>query len=608
MTPPAELTAPPVISSPETASPGASATPTARLWKVALWCAVVALTAALVSVPVRLQLQSVPVSALDIFPDLQVFAAVFYAWSALLVVAMFIPSDEMTARWERLAAVLLVGLVFRGFWSILAPIQHQAMLHLDETTQWLRASHIIRPGPYADWPAFSALTVALVNMTGLDPVTAAAVQTFALIMIIAVGVYEFLLIALRSSLHACLGSIMVLAGDQWLQLIYWPWTLGVPFMLALVGLLLRRGWWRSRSLVLVALVLFVALLATHVFAAVIVLCVAAGAEGLRILRRSSEPVVPGSVLLVFWTALLAWHLYWAAHAYGAMVQMGYLQIVTFSLARLFGDLLNVSSIQLREAFPAWANVTRVFWLCFLFAGPGVLWLWFLKRARRLEGTEAGLVAAYLGFVVVSIAIIVLATGGIPNLRRSFTYGAFLTVPLWFAWLPYVAARGRQLILAGMGVLFVIFSVPSFLGIGFNVPRVTFYGIEYEPGRWIRATYGTGEALEIFADVPVYWTVSFSVPDAVYTLPRSFLDFEHPQDPNVVWQALDELQRRFEEAPRSRTLGLLVYSTKTAVYTGGIYSISPHDTRWELVARRLAADNLEVYDDGVTRIYARTSDR
>jgi len=270
---------------------------------------------------------------------------------------------------------------------------------------------------------------------------------------------------------------------------------------------------------------------------------------------------------------------------------------------LFGNIVVVSRTQIQESYPTWANVMRLFWLL-VFGGAGALWLWRLVRIRRLEATEARSAAACLGLALVTVANVAFFEGGIANLRRSLTYGAFLLIPFAFIVLRQLGRQRRRTAVLGIGLLLILLAPASFFGIGFNAPRWIYYNIESVSGRWVRSAYGRGAGLEIYADVPVFWNLQLDVPDAVYVLPRSFLRFEHPEDPDVVWQALGEVIAEFGVAPRSGKLAIFVYSSKMPLYTGQIYGISPIDARWDRLNQQASAESSEVYDNGAIRIYAR----
>jgi hypothetical protein len=575
-----------------------------------LWAIAVGLSITILAYHIEFRLELVPRLPQEGISRFQIFGLLLYAWAIAQSLLLFRLGEARGGKWKGLGIAILALLVLRGFWIKIAAIQHQSLLHAGETASWLKAAHIIRPGPYSDWPGLSVTTVVLSRVADLKLFAAIDVLTWAMSIAVVVAGYTFLLRALGSCRYATLGCLMIVLGDQWLHFIYFPWIMGLTLMLTFLIVLFREPLVDKTNLT-VGLLLFCSSILAHSFGAVLmwVMLASTVAFGLLLGSRSRfRGLLP--VASTLFLLLTAWPVYWGTRSFESMTKMGLQQIQSFSLTGFVGNSLNVSQAQFGETLPIWLTGVRLTWLILIFVVGAILWtkeVGYLRRPSSVR-VPSTLLIAYFAFVLVSVAIVILTEGGVANARRSLTYGGFLSVPFLLMLMQRGSLVVRAFLLRGLVLVVVALSLPSFLGIGFNIPRWAYYNVEYSPGAWINSLYGTGKGLDIFADVPVFWAVSLSVTDARFHIERSFLEFEHPEEQAVVWKAFDELLDRYHHSRPDASDALFVYSPKMALYSGSIYGISPNHPGWRAILLRLRESNNQIFDVGPIQVFSRWEGR
>ncbi len=574
--------------------------------ELALWAIVTGLSTIILAYRIEFRLDHVPRLPQEGIPGFQVFGVLFYGWAVALALLLLRLSEEGGGKWKGLGIAVLAFLVLRGFWIKIATIQHQALLHAVETASWLKAGHIIRPGPYSDWPGLSVTTAILSRVTELQLFASIDLLTLVMSVAVVVAGYAFLLRILGSCRSASLGCLMIVVGDQWLHFIYFPWIMGLALVLTFLVVAFRESPVHETSIA-VGLVLFSSAIVSHSFGAVLIWVMLACAVAFGLLSGSRlrfRGLLP--VALTLFLLLTAWHLYWGTRSFESITNMGLQQIQSFSLVELFRNSLNVSQLQFGEALPSWVTGVRLTWLTLIYGVGAVLWMREVSRLRRPPGVgvPVTLKVAYLAFVIVSVAIVGLTEGGVANARRSLTYGGFLSVPFLLWHMQKSSRFVGALLLRGLVLVTTVLSLPSFLGQGLNIPRLAYYDVEYTPGAWLNSLYGTGKGLDIFADVPVFWAVSLHATEATFHVERSFLVFEHPEEQAVVWKSFDDLLDRYQHSRQDISAPLFVYSLKMALYSGSIYGISPTHPRWGAILSRLQENNNQIFDAGPIRVFSR----
>jgi hypothetical protein len=551
-------------------------------------------------------LEHVPRLPQEGIASFQVFGVLLYGWGIALALLLLRLGEEQGGRWKGLGISVLALLVLRGFWMKIATIQHQALLHAVETASWLKAAHIIRPGPYSDWPGLSVTTAILSRVTELQLFGSIDLLTLVMSVAVVVAGYAFLLRVLGSCRSAALGCLMIVVGDQWLHFIYFPWIMGLALVLTFLIVLFREPL-VDKTGIAVGLLLFSSVILTHSFGAVLIWAMLACTVAFGLLlgnRLRFRGLLP--VALTLFLLLTAWYLYWGTRSFESLTNMGLQQIKSFSLAELFRNSVNVSQLQFGEALPVWVTGVRLTWFVLIYGVGAVLWAREVSRLRRPPGAGVSvtLVGVYLAFVIVSMAIVGLTEGGVANARRSLTYGGFLSVPFLLWQMQKGTPLMGALLLRGLVLVTTALSLPSFLGQGLNIPRLAYYDVEYAPGAWINSLYGTGKGLDIFADVPVFWAVSLYATEATFHIERSFLEFEHPEEQAVVWKSFDELLDRYEHSHQESGATLFVYSLKMVLYSGSIYGISPTHPGWGAIVSRLQENNNQIFDAGPIQVFSR----
>ena len=581
------------------------------LWRLPLWVAFLGFTIAVLLYPVNFRLETFIVQSPDIFPNLPLFGTIFFLWTVSLVVLVITPA-KTRALWERLSLVIIADLVIRGFWSIIAPIQHQSLLHAQQTKSWLDTGQIIHQQGYSTYPGLSLTTASIYQITGLELFPSITIQTVFIDLVIAIGSFLFLLKILKSTRLASLACLLVIAGSPWLWSMYFPWTMGMAFMMLFIMTLFHQPSWGNRPRSLVAFLLFVAITITHVFGAILTLCITCIVLGFGVLRRNqAESWVSITAVLLFSVILIAWHLYFfGSEAFTSMTEQAYLQITAMPFWQLLSNLLSMGQSQAEGgSTPLWISMPRLVWEVLLYAAGGLLWLGSLRRFRRLNVTESKLTAVAFGLLLTTGALFVFVKGA-SDLRRPLLYGSFLLIPFLFLSLQKFKPVLKRVSLAGLAFVLVFLSLPSFLGNNLHMPSWTFYDTEYASGEWMQYYAGRDRELHVFSTVPVYWTIKFYIPDTyrdpslpqvAYHTEINIMDFEN-WGADTAWQILFELPERYYSSSQKGNYSVFVNSPKTALYQSPIYNIAPDDIRWIAIVNRLAEGSNNIYNNGPIRIF------
>lgn len=569
------------------------------LWRLPLWSGLLVLTSLILAYPVNLRLEPAVLWSPDVIPNLPIFGALIYLWMACLLVLLFTPSNDRVAVWERLTLVALAALVFRGFWVIVSAVQHQGLLHLKETKDWLEAAQVIPHYAYAAWPGLSLTTAALGTTTGLQVYPAATLHTVLLVLILAICGYTFLLTVLRSSLYAALACLVVLAGDTWLHVIYFPWIQGLVLSILFIMGVVAKSSAPPRQLV--ALLLFSGIVATHIFGAILAFAIVVSIWAVeRLTTRKPESELALTTVALYFVILVGWHLYWGEAAFGPLVRMAYAELSNLQGWLPFGNTLATAQEQVAGGTAFWVSWSRLFAFVLEYALPALFFLWNLRRMRHLSGTTRRLMAAYfaLGVLTVAVALLVRA-----DVRRTLTYSGFISISLLFLLLDRLGPLVRKTALVALSGALFILSLPMFLTPELNSPRFFYYPPEHAFGQWLQSVGGRGTGMTIYADAPNYWIAVYYVPNAIYKIERSVLDFKNWTDSEVAWQVLIDLLDRFQAPSSGYTSKIFIEAPKMRLYTGYIFGLAADDPRWQEMHARLTRVNDHIYDNGPVALYA-----
>lgn len=571
-------------------------------WRLPLWFAFLGFTASLLTYPVDLKLGSL---SPEIIPNLHLFGAMFYLWAAALVVLLFTPSDEGTARWERLALVVIAALVFRGFWGIIVPIQGQAYVHVTATKVWQGLGHVVRhpAAGYIEWPGVSLAISVLSQIAGLELIPSVAILTVLIAIVIGIASYVFLLGVLKSSLSASLASLLIIAGNLAMIIYLTAGPTTIVFVVLFLAILFQEGGLRSSSRILVALLLLTAATVTHFHSAMHFFFILLGLWAPAMLRwRQAEPGLPINTVTLFPIIPVAWIMFWGLSAF-IWVSWGSRALFAdpISVWERLAGVFTAAQSNFGESAPRWYSLTRLLWLVLLYAVGGLIWLWSLVKFRRLGPTETRLAAGLSGLVLMNVLGSLVSPRGFGELLRGLTYAPFFTAPFLLLFLHQLKARVRKAALLGLAAVLFALSLPTFLAADLRISILTPYQTEYSVGEWLQSIYGTGRGLNVFLTHPIFGTTLFYLLDATYLTDREAESSGYTRESR--WQAMDELLVQFERSSQGGKSGLFIHSPRMAVVTWMNFGIPVDHPRWGEMTDWLSRRSNGVYHNGPIRIYA-----
>lgn len=573
-------------------------------WRQPLWLALLGLTARIVSYPVNLRLESFPILSPDVFPNLLLFGVLFYLWALSLLVLLFTPYGEGSAKWERLALVALAALVFRGFWNIIAPVQGQGLAHVTATKVWQELGHVVphAGAAYVDWPGLSLASSALSQITGHGLILSSAILTVFTAIVIAIAAYVFLLGVLNSSLTASIACLLILEGSLTLIISYNPGPMGLALVVLFLAVLFQKEALETPPSILVALLLLTAAAVIHFHSASHFFFILLGIWGLTLLRRRQAELGPtGTVLALFFIVPVAWLFYWGIGGFISLTHWsGAVFSDPFSIADRLVNVFTIGQANFGESLPLWFSRTRLFWFAVLYVPGGLLWLWRLRTLHRLDPRESTLAAAFSGLVLLGVIGSLVSPNGFAELRRLMTAGAFFLAPFLLSFIQKLKPLATKATLLGLAGVLGALSLPSFLANNVRINSDSVHRTEYAAGKWLQSQYGAGETLHVFVTSPTLWPVQFYTFAATYVTESNTHQFKSWNEESL-WQAMDELLDRFDRSSRSGNSSFFISSAKMAVVMKMTFGIPVDHPRWGNMINRLAERYDRVYHNGPIRI-------
>jgi len=585
---------------------GTVATGSINPWlKKLLWVVFLGITAFLLAYPVNLRSEDYLVWSPDIFPNLPLFGTLFSLWAALLLMLAFTPTSEGSAKWERLALVVVAALVFRGFWGIIAPIQGQAFAHVISDKIWQNLGQIAYhpSAAYIDWPGVSAITIGLSQFTGLELATTVAILTVFIVIVVGIGSYLFLLAVLQSSLAACLASFLIIAGNLTMVIYLTAGPCAMVFVVLPLAMLFQKESLATPPRILVTIILLMAAAITHFHSSMHLFFFTLGLWILAIIKKQQ----PGfqfhvTTVILFFIIPAVWLTYWG---------IGGLIFVSHGIQTFFADPLDfwgrmagvftLGEANLGEGVPLWYSLTRLSWLVLLYLLGGLVWLWSLFRLNRLEPVWSRLAAAFGGLVILSIISSLVSPRGFGELQRGLTYAAFFTVPFLFLFLHRLKPKVTKIALVSLSVVLVALSLTSFLSGNRAINQMVPYRSELATGEWLESRYGTGQGLNIFLTHPILPSITYYLYDASYVSDVEAESAGYTAESR--WQAIDELLDSYDRLAQSGIPVFYIHSPKMALISSMTFGIPVDDPRWDEITQGLAESNNQVFDNGSIQIYS-----
>lgn len=547
-------------------------------------------------------LEYAPVESLNVFPNLSLFAALFYLWIAGLVALSLIPRESSSMNtWEGFVVVSIFVLVYRGMWDIALPDWWADGLSNIITAQFISdTGKVIQTNPniaYLDFPGLHILAVALGQIAGLNLFSTVTVLLLLLDVLMASSMYLIcakLLTGVRMSTFAALlgmlGSIFLSA------LFFYPGFLGLVFLSTFLFLLIKRGSFMKVNDWSLVLLLLGGATVTHfmtsaAFAFVLLATLAIGHFTDR--PRVALPVITFAIILP-----AAWLVDYAKPTFRNLAIIASELVTNLSDKPLFWAI-TVIQANLGGDQPLWATGTKIFWLVIIYVLGTLAVLSYLFHLRSLsERSQVG-VGAFLGVMALSVSSTLLSTGGV-EVHRFLVFAPLFTAPFIIMLLGDLAPRQSKIGLTALALAAVLLSFPTFLVFRSRVEQYAYYPYEYAAGQFISSAHASRD-YEIFSLAFSHLPVLRYNARAIYwTEGQASVDLRSERG---LWEAIFGLGDRFLATGNERGQAVYLYSARPKVYYQHIFGILPTSRQWSRLEEGLSGSNL-AYDARSLKIYSR----
>lgn len=580
----------------------------AKPWRPAFWTFLVVLTAAILLFPFNLHYEYHPVQSAQVFGDLlPLFAVLYYAWVAILLLLLF--SGGKHSEWENLALVCLFALVHFGIWTINTPYGElwdvSAQLgHLRYIQETGRITLDIPNVDYFMYPAFHLFNSSLSQVAGLGVFETRTVYLLVTAVLTAAALYLLFMKFLETTALASLAVILMVQGSNVARLqVFWPGNLAFVFLVLILAILARRhgatlGTPMPFGLITVLLlVVFMTSYLPTPFFFVFMLV------GIYLIQKvAHKNVLNFSTVALFLVLFASWQMYWAIQLSGGLLAK-MVPALLESLANPGETLLrafNIGEGYVGEAFPLWARVTRLFWLVLILGFGGLLWVRNLVQARKLDSKGVLLTGAVMGVAAWAIlSIFVLPPIHILKSSRGVTLASLFLIPIMLSFLSGMATRrwlGRHILLLLMVLVFVV-SLPTFLSVRPWLYIAATYPYETSAGEFLQSAYRS-EQQNIYSSASMNILYSGYLPRARFP---SWVDVQVATSTEELWQDINQIVENFERS--EDPTAVLVFGEKFQLPPQHPAAIPPEDPRWLEFTSRLS-DNNRLYTNGHIDIYQR----
>lgn len=575
-------------------------------WRPAFWAVVLGLTATILAYPVIFKLDAVVVWSSRVLPNLTVLGFIFYLWASLLVALVLLPIDEQTGRWHRLGLVLLAGLVLRGFWGIVAPLQGQAIGHAGTTAIWQSAGHVISgPGvSYIEWPGVSISHSVITQVTGLGIISASALYNAVIAMLIAATSYVFLLRVLKESRLAALASLVILEGSLALNVLLSGGPIALVFLVSFLVVHFYRGRLeRDPSALLIALLLLSAAAIVHLHTSMHFAFILFGLWALALIPSLRSGLTPSfATVVLFFMIPVIWLIYTGDRGFGWIVRGawgGFLDPAR--LLERFLTLFTIGEANFGESVPFWYSRPRLLWFGVAYVAGGLFWLWSLVRIRRMDLSRRAIVAAFGGVVLLAALSLFVSPSGFAELQRLLQTGVFFTAAFLLLLLVRWRHRYQQVALLSLALLLVGLSLPSFLANGLRVNSTNSQPVDLAAGEWLSTLYGTGRGFHVVGWSGAVGPVQFYLHEAKISIEPQLLSSKVWTE-QAAWDTTDSLLATMNRSLQLGDSTVFVHSPRLVMDLSDRLGIPYDHPRWTELEERLARSYSQSYNNGKVRIF------
>jgi hypothetical protein len=209
----------------------------------------------------------------------------------------------------------------------------------------------------------------------------------------------------------------------------------------------------------------------------------------------------------------------------------------------------------------------------------------------------------LGIILISIVSTVASAGG-ARFDTYILYGSLATVPILFWHLFQQGDRIRKYALPCLVILFVGFSLPTFLSNNNMVEFDAYYPDEHAFGRFLESNYASGEYLSIYGSSWQLLLTAYYVPSAKFTGMHPVLDIK---DETGLWTDVAWISNVFE-AQTARSVQTVIFplSKRFMLPYEHFWGIALNNPNWQKLRANLSYQNL-VYDNEDVEIFMRMNE-
>ena len=591
--------------------------------RLGLWILLLVLTATILLFPVNLRYEYHAIESIYVFGDsLPLFSVLFYVWLGILLLLLF--SKGRNSEWQRVALVCIFALVFFGFWAINTPTGG----HWDELWQmghikYLQETGTIAPAhpnlSYFQFPALHLIASSLSQISGLGIF---ATRTLFLLfsgVLFAALLYLLFMKFLKNSYLSALAVLLLVQGSLFATPQgFWPGNTAFLLLVPLLMLLARdenRALETGTSMALIMLIFLAAFTISYLPAPACFVFVLVGIYLLQKVAKRS--VIFSTTIVLVLTMFLAWPIYVATGFFEGLVEF----IPTFVAGFMTPAERVVSASILVTPSPAWASSIKFFWLALIIGFGGILGIWNLVKARKLESIEVLETGGLLG-VIVFFIVSFLATIGQGQGIRSLAYFPLFTIPIMLTFLSRFSRHDelscqntlfedpggsfncngfhrsvthfggwfRRHVFTLLIILFFVLSLPTLLIRQASVSSNAIYPYESSGGEFIESAYG---AEELYLFSTVYMGIAY-----IYYVPEAhFIGMQPVTGAEDLWLGMNKSVDLFENY--SNAIFVLSERFRQPPHQPAIMEST--DPRWVEIVNRLAENN-KIYDNGHIQIY------
>ena len=580
--------------------------------RLLIWILEIMLTCIILLFPTHLHYEYHPVQSPYVFDNLPLFSVIFAIWLGLLLLLLFTTKTKVKGNWEGLALVVVFSLVFLGFWGILTPDRQADGIWNLATVGYIVSSGTVAPHAnvgYLDFPGIHILAAALSQVTGFSIYISAVVILIVFALLLSSLLYLLFSKTIEDPRLAGFAVLLAIQGNwtQSLSAFFWPRYIGLIFLVIFLVLLNRKadtviGTMQDRILIII---LLAAVTVSYFVTSMTFFFILLGILLVQLVSRShvKDREITGTYpgVMVDWSSIifflmipLMWELYYAVNFFGTIAQWIPGFVKDMAGGELFSGVLQVAGANFGGSVPMWANVTRWFWLFFIYGLGGILALVSLFRIRKLNLTEKVAIGGLIGIIVVGVIGLFLSPGG-TEAQRILMYAPFFLLPIIFCYFLKLKERIRNYALILMFIIFFTLSFPTFLANNSRIVTDAYYPYDYASGEFMESKFGTGQGLAIFGvadtELPLVYA---GVRDATYY--ATWATIKNKID---MWQQIGNLMISWGYSTGQNNMFIL--SQRGMGVFQRSFGVSVNDPGWSQLEQQLSGSNL-IYNSTYVIIY------